>query len=156
MMRFLLNVGLAVVWCALLEFNGWNFIAGFLVGAVVVSVVSRATSGQPYISKALRIARFGVYFCKLLVQSNCRVAWEVLTPRAGQTPRIIRYPIQGMTGLQRTALANSITLTPGTVAVDVSPDERWLYIHCMYAHDREQAVREIDELWERLRTGVFS
>jgi len=156
MIRFLLNIGLAIVWCALTTFDGWNFIGGFLVGAVVVSVYSRATSGEQYIAKAGRLLRFMVYFCKLMIQTNMQVAWEVLTPKMHQKPRIIRYPIKGMTDIERTTLANAITLTPGTLVIDISPDERWLYIHCMYAQDREAAVREIDDLWNGIRRGVFA
>lgn len=156
MIRFLLNIGLAIVWCALSTFDGWNFIGGFIVGAVVVSAYARATNGEEYVSKALRLVRFLLYFSKLLVQTNLQVAWEVLTPMMHQTPRIIRYPIEGMTDIERTTLANAITLTPGTLVVDISPDERWLYIHCMYAQDRDGAVREIDELWNGMRKGVFA
>lgn len=156
MIRFMLNIGLAVVWCALSTFNGWNFLGGFIVGAVVVSVYSRATRGEKYITNAWRLLRFLLYFCRLLVQTNLQVAWEVLTPKMHQTPRIIRYPIAGMTDIERTTLANAITLTPGTLVVDISPDERWLYIHCMYAQDREAAVHEIDDLWNGLRRGVFA
>ena len=156
MIRFLLNIVLAVVWCALSSFDGWNFLGGFLVGAVVVSVFSRATSGEKYITNAWKLAWFMGYFCRLLVQTNLQVAWEVLTPRMHQKPRIIRYPIAGMSDIERTTLANAITLTPGTLVVDISPDERWLYIHCMYAQDRDSAVHEIDELWNKMRRGVFA
>jgi len=156
MIRFLLNIGLAVVWCALSTFDGWNFLGGFLVGAVVVSAYARATSGEPYISRALRLFRFMLYFCKLLVQTNWQVAWEVLTPKMHQHPRIIRFSIEGMSEVERTTLANAITLTPGTLVVDLSPDERWMYVHCMYAKDREVAKREIDDLWNHLRKGVFA
>jgi multicomponent Na+:H+ antiporter subunit E len=152
----MLNIALAVVWCALSTFNGWNFLGGFVVGAVVVSVYSRATRGERYITNAGRLLRFLAYFGRLLVQSNFRVAWEVLTPKMHQTPRIIRYPIAGMSNIERTTLANAITLTPGSLVVDISPDERWLYIHCMYAQDREAAVHEIDDLWNGLRRGVFA
>jgi len=156
MIRFLLNIGLAVMWCALSSFNGWNFLGGFIVGALVVSAYSRATSGDKYISNAWRLLRFLAYFCRLLVQTNLQVAWEVLTPKMHQTPRIIRYPIEGMSDIERTTLANAITLTPGTLVVDLSPDERWMYIHCMYAQDRDSAVREIDDLWNGMRRGVFA
>jgi multicomponent Na+:H+ antiporter subunit E len=152
----MLNIALAVVWCALSTFNGWNFLGGFVVGAVVVSVYSRATRGERYITNAGRLLRFLASFGRLLVQSNFRVAWEVLTPKMHQTPRIIRYPIAGMSNIERTTLANAITLTPGSLVVDISPDERWLYIHCMYAQDREAAVHEIDDLWNGLRRGVFA
>ena len=156
MIRFLLNIILAVVWCALSTFNGWNFLGGFIVGAVVVSVYSRATSGEPYISNALRLCWFLGYFSKLLIVTNMQVAWEVLTPKMHQKPRIIRYPVAGMSDVERTTLANAITLTPGTLVLDISPDERWLYVHCMYAQDRDAAVEEIDELWNGLRRGVFA
>ena len=61
-----------------------------------------------------------------------------------------------MTDLQITTLANAITLTPGTLSVDVSDDNHDLYVHCMYAKNREDAVLDINELRDRIMTELFA
>lgn len=157
MKSFLFNVALALVWCSLTgSFTEWNFIAGMLVGAAVVEGYTRARRSTPYLGKAARLIGFALYFLRILVQANLQVAWEVVTPRHTMQPRILRYPIGGLTDVERVTLANAISLTPGTLVIDVSPDNEWLYIHAMYARDEEKALREIDELALRLRKGVFS
>jgi len=155
--RFLFNLALGLVWCALTgSITEWNFIAGTLVGAVIISVYAGATGGRPYIGRGWRLLRCLLHFSRLLVQSNLIVAWEVLTPRMHLKPRIIRYAVDDMSDAHRTALASAITLTPGTLSVDLSPDGRWLYIHCMYGRDRERTVRDLDDLAATVRRALFS
>ena len=103
-----------------------------------------------------RIIVFAVYFLRILIKANLEVAVEVCTPGFRMTPSIIRYDVTGMTDMQITTLANAITLTPGTLSVDVSDRGRFLYVHCMYAKDREAAVRGLDELRHRLMKEIFA
>jgi len=157
MKSFLFNVGLALVWISLTgSFSEWNFIAGMLVGAAVVEGYTRARRSAPYLGKMVRLIGFAMYFLRILVQANMQVAWEVVTPKHTMQPRILRYPVAGLSDVERVTLANAITLTPGTLVIDVSPDNEWLYIHAMYAKDEDAALRSIDELALRLRKGVFS
>ncbi|MFG0257142.1 MAG: Na+/H+ antiporter subunit E [Phycisphaerales bacterium JB043] len=158
MMRaFLFNIALALTWTLLTgSFSEWNFVAGMLVGAGVVEAYLRSLQARSYFGKMLRLLRFGAYFFRILVQANLQVAWEVLTPRMYMKPRILRYPVGGLSDVERTTLANCITLTPGTLVIDESPDRQWLYVHCMYAEDADEALRDLDELAYRLRQGVFS
>lgn len=157
MRSFLFNVALALVWMALTgSFTEWNFIAGMLVGAAVVEGYTRARRSAPYLARMTRLLGFAMYFLRILIRANMQVAWEVLTPSMTMTPRILRYPVGGLSDIERTTLANAITLTPGTLVIDVSPDNQWLYIHAMYARDEEETLRSIDELAIRLRKGVFS
>jgi len=157
MTRFLLNLALALVWCALTGLlTTWNFLAGALVGAAIISVYSRAIGAAPYLGRAWTLLQCLLHFLRLMIRANLQVAWEVLTPQMHMQPRIIRYPVEGLTETHRTALASAITLTPGTLSVEVSPDGRWLYIHCMYGRDREATVRDLDDLAATVRKGLFS
>ena len=83
------------------------------------------------------------------------MAWEIVTPGLRMTPRIIRYDVADLTPVEVTTLANAITLTPGTLTMDVDERGDTLYIHCMYADDRDAAVAELDDLRRRLMEGVF-
>ena len=111
-----------------------------------------------YLAQMIRFCLYTIYFFKIIVKVNIQVAIEVITPGFNMTPRIIRYPVEGLTDIQITTLANSITLTPGTLSADVDdndPKGKCLYIHCMYAKNRNEAVRELDELKTRLLWEVF-
>ncbi|RMH24296.1 MAG: Na+/H+ antiporter subunit E [Planctomycetota bacterium] len=156
MRRFMLNLALAIVWMALTaSVSEWNFVAGLVIGAAIISVYSGAVGDPPYLGQGLRLLHRLAGFMREIVHSNLKIAWEVLTPAMHQTPRIIRYPAAGLTDAHRTALASAITLTPGTLVIDTSPDGDWLYVHCMYARDRDEAVSGLDEIARLVREGLF-
>lgn len=70
-----------------------------------------------------------------LLMSSLQVARDVLSPRMTFRPGIIALPLESDDDVQITVLANLITLTPGTLSVDVSTDKKMLYIHAMRADD---------------------
>ena len=161
---FMLNVFLAVVYAGLLgSGEPLDFLIGFVIGFVVIVLANRAVAGggPTYLGRTLELLRFSGYFLRILVQANLQVAWEVITPGLGARPRIIRYPVGDLSDAEVTTLANAITLTPGTLTVDVAeprpgdPAGHTLYIHCMYAENREAAVAELDALRLRLHREVF-
>jgi multicomponent Na+:H+ antiporter subunit E len=157
MKPFLLNLVLAIVWCLLTgSAHPWNFVAGVLVGAAVVSSYGMVSSGRHYVVTIWRITRFGLYFFRILVLANIQIAREVVTPGLTFRPRFIRYDVSALNRVEKVTLSNAITLTPGTLVVDVSPCGDYFYIHCMYGQNRDAAVAELDELTERMREGVFS
>jgi multicomponent Na+:H+ antiporter subunit E len=77
------------------------------------------------------------------------VAFDVVTPRNYMKPGIIGIPLDAETDLEITLLANFITLTPGTLSLDVSTDKKTLYIHAMYVEDKEAFIRSIKDGFER-------
>ena len=157
MKRFLLHVVLAVIWKLLFSsFDPYTLLAGFAVAFVLVEVLGPPQESRRFRVNPVRLLRFSAYFAKILVIANWQVARLVLDPAMPIRPRLIRYDVAGLTAVQITTLANAITLTPGTLAVDVSADDRALYVHCINAPDRAAAVRELDELKHRLMTEVFT
>jgi multicomponent Na+:H+ antiporter subunit E len=157
MKKFLFNLFLALTWCLLTgSASPWNFVAGFLVGVVVVSAYSNVTGQGYYVRRWFEAIAFVLYFLGILVKANVQIAKECVTPGFSQKPRILRYPVSHLSQIERTTLANAITLTPGTLVLDISPDGNWLYIHCMYAENPAVALKEIDELAAKLRKGIFA
>jgi multicomponent Na+:H+ antiporter subunit E len=89
------------------------------------------------------------YFLWELVVSNVRVAIEVLSPRYRMRPGVVGVRLDARTDLEITLLANLITLTPGTMSVDISEDRRVLYVHALYVDDRDAFERSIKDGFER-------
>ena len=83
------------------------------------------------------------YFFRQLVRANLRLAAIVLSPDLPVRPGIVKIRTDLQSRMGRLMLANSITLTPGTLTVEV--DGKWLYIHCVTlgAQDIEGATAEI-------------
>ncbi|MEM7625379.1 MAG: Na+/H+ antiporter subunit E [Planctomycetota bacterium] len=154
--KFLLNLFLAVVYVALAgDVSFLSLLTGFIIGLLIVTLIARATGQSSYMRRVWGLFRFGVYFVYILVKANYEVAREVLTPGFTMTPRIIRYSVEGLSPVEITTLANAITLTPGTLSADINDEGTVLYIHCMYAEDRDAAVAALDELKIWLIREVF-
>lgn len=157
---FLMNLLLAAVYIFLTGVPSlFNFLIGFFIGWAVLLVYGLASTEpgrrDDYTRRLSEIFAFCIYFIRILIVANIQVAWEIITPGLHMTPRIIRYSVEDMTDVEITVLANAITLTPGTLTCDVDDETKQLYIHCMYAKDRERAVGAIDELRDRLMREVF-
>ncbi len=157
MTPFLLNILVAVCWMLLWgQFDVHTFIAGFIIGYLLLGFISRIFGGKPYGRKIWDLIGFGLYFARILVQANWQMAKLVLSPVMPIHSRIVRFDVAELTPAQVTTFASAITLTPGTLAAEVSPDRRWLYVHCISAADRDDALRSLEELKRRLLAGVFS
>ncbi len=99
--------------------------------------------------KTVLVAEFILFFIWDLILANLRVAWDVITPRGYKRPGVIAIPLDARTDLEITLLANFITLTPGTLSLDVSADRSLLYIHAMFIDDPDTLRREIKQGLER-------
>ena len=151
MKLFQLNLLLAGGWCALLgTFDLGTFVWGFLLAFAALSLSSPMFGQTAYFKRALLAARLGAYFLYELVVSSLQVAWDVITPGHRSRPGIIAVPLELEEPIQITVLANLISLTPGTLSLDVSPDGKTLYVHEMFLDDADEARRAIKTGFERL------
>ncbi|MEQ8676197.1 MAG: Na+/H+ antiporter subunit E [Aggregatilineales bacterium] len=154
---FLLNVILAFAWAAL---NGAltipNFTGGYVIGYVMLFISRDALGGSQYVMKVQQVVRFLLYFLWQLIQSNVRVASEVLTPGHNMTPAIIAVPLDLKSEIGILLLANVITLTPGTLSLDVSVDQNVLFVHTMYTTDAEAFRQEIKQGFEKRIRELFN
>ncbi len=150
-MRGLLwNISLALAWMAVSgEFTAGSLTLGFGLGFLILFLTRRIIGVPAYGTKVSQVLGLLIYFLWELVLANLRVAYEVLTPGFTMRPGVIAIPLDARTDVEITLLANLITLTPGTLSIDVSPDRRNLYIHAMYADDPEQVRRQIKDGFER-------
>jgi len=89
---------------------------------------------------------FVVVFLYELAVANARLAWDVLTPGLPLTPAIVRVPTNTRTDLEMLLLANTITMTPGTLSLEVDHHRRDLYVHTLYYEDRERFIADIQKL----------
>lgn len=133
---------LALMWVMLqADFSLGQLTLGYLVAAGVVWACGNFAVEQVTVRRPALAARLAWDFLREIVIANLQVAWIILRPRMPIRPAFIVVPLDLRDDLQITALANMITLTPGTLTVDVAPDRSALYVHCLAADDVE-AVRD--------------
>lgn len=150
MRAFLWNIFLATLWAALAgQLTLLNLAIGFVLGALVLSFVQRENGSQRYFARLRQVLGLALFFVWELLLSNLRVAYDVITPRHYMQPGIIAVPLDARTDAEITLLANLLTLTPGTLSLDVSADRRFLYVHVMYIKDVDVARRSIKDGFER-------
>lgn len=153
---FLLNVLLALAWAALTgQFTPTNFAFGFALGFLALWLARRSLNSKGYFGQVGRVIWFVLFFIWELVLSNLRVAAAVLAPRVNLRPAIVAIPLDLRSDAQITLLANMITLTPGTLSLDVSDDGRTLYVHCIDITTADVLRRDIKQGFEQAIIKTF-
>ncbi len=102
-----------------------------------------------------RLLVFVVYYLKELVLSSLFVAWDIITPKNYTRPGIVEVPIDLKTDTAIIALANLISMTPGSLTLDMTPDKKKIYVHVMYLYDREDFIRKTKSQLERRIQLIF-
>lgn len=153
-----INILLALLWSALTgQFTLENLTTGFVLGYIVLFLLRRVFKSGQYFDKGAQLFQFVVFFLWELLIANLRVARDVLRPGPlRMKPRVIAVPIDLRGDVPVTLLANVLSLTPGTLSLDISDDQKILFVHAIHAPDSEKTILEIKQGFERLVTSLFS
>ena len=154
----LMIVGLALVWAAITgNFTALNLLLGAGIGALTALLLRNWFASPQLLRRIRRINSLFLLFMWELMVSAVRVAIIVITPniRAALRPGIIAFPLTVKSDFEITLLANMITLTPGTLSVDVAEDRSVLYVHALQLDDREALIAEIAGGFERKIQEAF-
>ncbi|MCD6415501.1 MAG: Na+/H+ antiporter subunit E [Planctomycetes bacterium] len=168
MRKISMFVVLYVVWCLLVfpydrttgQWDTQSLLVGLVAALVVVVLFGNALPDRSCFLLAPRrwfwalvYIPFFAYYC---LKANLEVAYLVLHPDMPIRPGIVKVRTSLRTRVAITALANSITLTPGTLTVDADEDGT-LYVHWIdvkFAED-DEATREIVSRFEGHLRRIF-
>jgi multicomponent Na+:H+ antiporter subunit E len=140
----ILNLFFAAVFTLLLGSTRISaFIAGFFIGYIILWVSSPLYPDTRYFRKLPKTINLVLYFFKELVISSFRVTWDVITPSHISRPGIIGVPLSACTDLEIFLVSNLLSLTPGTLSVDLSEDRHTLFVHVMFLEDVDKTRHEI-------------
>ncbi len=134
------------------------FVVGMLLSVLVVVLLAGRHPRREWLLNPLRwlwLLIYMPYFFYYCIKANLDVAYRVVHPDMPIRPGIVKVPTTLKTNLAKTFLANSITLTPGTLTVDIVGSD--LYVHCINIHtdDPEEQTREIVGRFEGLLKRIF-
>jgi multicomponent Na+:H+ antiporter subunit E len=159
-----LLIWLTVLWVALWgDVTVGNMLSGLFVAIVVVAVArpTGVTGLERTYFRPVSAVIYGVYFLVQMVKSNLIVAWEIITPGSSLNRAIIKVPMHTSSAGVVALVANSITLTPGTVTIEVIEEptddgrtDRTLFIHVLHFLGVEAVRRDVLRL-ERLAIKAF-
>jgi multicomponent Na+:H+ antiporter subunit E len=157
MSLYVLGLAFVAIWVAV---TGSLTIANTLLGVIVSALSLGLVRHQLGVEggsrlRPLRILLLMLLFFKELALSAWTVARLVLRPNMNLKPGIFAYPLAVTSNFEITLLANLITLTPGTLSVDVSPDRTVLYVHAIDCSDVEATKRDIAAGFEKKIMEAF-
>jgi multicomponent Na+:H+ antiporter subunit E len=148
--QILLNVFLAFVWMFLtVSFNGASFLIGYLIGLLIIFILRRFFHSRFYLIPLFVIAKLVFIFLKELLLSNIAVVKIVLNRSLDIRPGIFALPTELEKDWEVTLLSLLITLTPGTLVLDISEDGRTLYVHALDVPDVKETIKAIKESFEK-------
>jgi multicomponent Na+:H+ antiporter subunit E len=150
------NILLALAWGAVSgSFSLLNLAFGFVLGAFALWLIREQTGSSGYLARGRRILSLLLLFLKELAMSAWRVAVLVASPKLEPKPGIFALPLTVDRDYEIVMLANMITLTPGTLSIDVSEDRKTLYVHAIDCSDPEAVKRDIKKGFERKIMEAF-
>ncbi|MFZ0075953.1 Na+/H+ antiporter subunit E [Exiguobacterium sp. RIT452] len=148
--QLLLNILLAFLWMFLANsFSTSSFIIGYLLGLIAMFAMRRGFSTRFYLGPFIALIRLFIRFLYELVVANLEVLSIILKPRLDIKPGIFAYETELEHNWQVTLLSMLITLTPGTLVVDISDDNKTLYIHALHMPEADDAVASIRNSFEK-------
>ncbi|CAM3908341.1 Na+/H+ antiporter subunit E [Mesobacillus thioparans] len=148
--QILLNFILAFVWMFLkTSYSPASFFVGYFFGLLIIYIFRRFFNSRFYLLRVVAVVNLFYIFNKELILSNIEVLKAVLRPKLNIKPGIFAFPTELNQDWEITMLANLITLTPGTLVVDISDDNKILYVHAMDISDADEAIQSIKNTFEK-------
>lgn len=151
-------IALAIVWAAVTgALTLPNLVLGAVVAALALTLLRDRFRSRGGLGRIIRLLSLGLFFLREIILSAISVAGWVLRPNAAtaMSPAIIAVPLTVTRDLEITLLANLITLTPGTLSIDVSDDRKTLYVHALDCRDPALLKRQIADGFERRIIEAF-
>jgi multicomponent Na+:H+ antiporter subunit E len=156
MARLPLALWLVFVWVALWgDLTTANVVGGAAVAGLTLALFPHAGPRPGITIRPLQVIRFLAYFGYKLIEANAIVAWEVLTPNNDSVREaVVAVRVTGASDAVVTILANAISLTPGTLTLDVRRDPTVLFVHVLHLRSIEATRDEVHRL-ETLVLNAF-
>ncbi|MHA6252849.1 Na+/H+ antiporter subunit E [Oceanobacillus sp. CAU 1775] len=146
----LINLLIAILWMFLnSSFTVGSFIFGYLIGIFLLFVLRYFFEFDFYMRRVWAFIKLCILFAVELTKANVDMVRVVMRPKLNHKPGIIAVETRLKTELEISLLAALISLTPGTIAMDFSDDNKTLYIHAIDVDDEEEFRDDIQNSFER-------
>lgn len=112
-------------------------------------LVNGMRNEQPKIRRPWLALRYVLLVLKDILVANIQVAILVLGPVRKLRPGFVAVPLDVTSDVGITVLASTVSLTPGTVSVEVSENKQWLYVHALHLDNEQALIDDIKQRYER-------
>lgn len=147
---FLSNLILAIIWVlATGTLTEENFIFGLIIGFAILGIITYKKEERKYFTVIPKFFAFIAFVLWEITKANFQSARESFYSKSRLEPAIVKVPLDAKTDLEISFLANLISLTPGTLIMDVSDDKKVIYVHVMHLLDKEEFIKETKQKFEK-------
>ena len=154
--KIIIFLGLILLWIFFTDsLNPLNIAVGLLLSVLIYFLFGNYSSSKRHSIKILKILNLIFFFIKELLLANLRVALEVLKPKFDMTPAIISVPLDITRPFQLVIFSGMITLTPGSLTLNFSDDNKTVYIHTLYYSSPEEFRSYIKNGFEKKIMEAF-
>ncbi|MBN2486980.1 MAG: Na+/H+ antiporter subunit E [Bacteroidales bacterium] len=103
------------------------------------------------IAKTYNILSFIFFYLLKLIESNLYIAYDILTPKMHVKPGMIEVPITIRSDFGILLFSNLLSMTPGSLSIDISVDKKQMKVHILYNNNEQKSLKEIENIQERIK-----
>lgn len=137
------------------SYTAGSLVLGALVAVAVPVWTVRFWPDRPVLRRPLKAVRFGLLVGRDIVAANIVVARQVLGPLDRLRPGFVEVPLDLDDPFVATLLAGVVTLTPGTVSIDIDMERKLLSVHALDVPDRSALIAQIKSRYEQPLKEIF-
>lgn len=153
----LLTLALLIVWVFLVnEISAGAVVFGLILAIVIPLITANFWPARPKVRNVYAICEYGLVVLWDILVANVIVAGLILFRKTESLDsKCVVVPLDLTSPEAITTLAGTITMTPGTVTIDLSADARSLLVHCLHAPDAQGVIDDIKDRYERRLKEIF-
>lgn len=155
-LQILLNLCVAMVWMLLHdEWSALTFMLGYALGFLIIFLLRRFFNNRFYGYRVWAIIKLLYLFMLEMFKSCMTVIAQVIRPKITIQPGVFRMETSLKTDFEITMLSNMITLTPGSVIMEVIPEEGVMYVHAMDVSIHQKDIEQTKRVFEKVIREVM-
>jgi multicomponent Na+:H+ antiporter subunit E len=147
---FLNNLVLAIIWVlATGTLTEENFIFGFLISFGILYIINTNSQDRKYFTILPKLLSFFMFMSWEIVKANLVTVKESLYAKSKLKPAVVKVPLTVESDLEITILAIMVSVTPGTLVMDISDDKKVMYVHVMHVSNKQDFIDEVKNKFEK-------
>src|SRR6056297_4037336 len=103
------------------------------------------------LKKIYFILEFIVFYLVKLVEANLYIAWDILTPKMHTKPAFMEVPVTLKSDLGLLLFSNLLSMTPGTLSIDISNDKKTVLVHVLYYSTNDLMLKSFNRIQDKIK-----
>lgn len=126
-----------------------NFIFGFLISFGILYVITINKQDRKYFTILPKLVSFFLFMFWEIIKTNLVTVKESLYAKSKLKPAVVKVPLTVESDLEITILAIMVSVTPGTLVMDISDDKKVMYVHVMHVSNKQDFIDEVKNKFEK-------